>query len=107
MNVNYLIAAMVAGASVFATGNALADDLPSPSDNDRMTINVSCYRGALKTVAWDRPNAVFIDDLLQLGYTPEQADAIGNRVCRDEYGVGNGAHKIETLKKLLKEIPPG
>ncbi|PRY25421.1 hypothetical protein CLV78_102600 [Aliiruegeria haliotis] len=102
---------MVAVAAAIALpvgGAAFAQGKPShPESSGKGTINISCYRGALKTVAWDRPNAVFIEDLLSYGYTWKQAHTIGERVCRDEYGVGNGEHKIATLKRLMVEHPVG
>ncbi len=102
-----VIMALVAGFALpLGTAAFAAGDTPSPADNDPNRINVSCYRGLLKTVAWDRPNAVFIEDLRQLGYTYEEAHVIGERVCRDEYGVDDGAYKINLLKKILRETPP-
>ncbi len=101
-------AVLAAGLALLGTDPASArSDTPSePTSSPKGTINVSCYRGPLKTVAWDRPNAVFIEDLRRYGYSFEQAHVIGERVCRDEYGVDNAQHKIETLKRLLREVRP-
>lgn len=85
---------------------AIAQHFPSPSDNDANKITISCYRGPMRTVAWDRPNAVFIDDLVQLGYSREMAHVIGERVCRDEYGVRNPPHQIQSLNRILAQTPP-
>ena len=52
-------------------------------------IVVSCYRGPWKEVIWDRPNAVFIDSLVNVGYDYSTAAAIGERICRDKNLVGN------------------
>lgn len=95
-------------AAVFAgiSAQAPAQDLPSKSDANPNKITISCYRGPTKTVAWDRANAVFLDDLRQLGYSHAQATAIGERVCRDEYGVDNFDHMRETLMGLMRETPP-
>ena len=107
MNRNFLLAVLAAGLCTQFASDAQAQSMPSPSDNDPNRINVSCYRGPLRnTVAWDRPNAVFVEDLIQLGYTYPEAHAIGERVCRDEYGVVNSEHKIATLMSILKESPP-
>lgn len=57
-----------------------------PTDN---TIVVSCFRGPWGEVIWDRPNAVFIDSLVAVGYDFSTAHAIGERVCRDKALVGN------------------
>ena len=103
-----LILALVAGLCVPVATSALAKgDTPArPDSSPKGTINVSCYRGALKTVAWDRPNAVFIEDLRKVGYSYEEATNIGERVCRDEWGVDNPEHKIDTLRQILRETPP-
>lgn len=52
-------------------------------------IIVSCFRGPWREVIWDRPNAVFIDSLVAVGYDFPTAQAIGERVCRDKALVGN------------------
>ncbi|WP_163846910.1 hypothetical protein [Pseudooceanicola aestuarii] len=52
-------------------------------------IHVSCYRGPWRDVIWDRPNAVFIDSLVALGYDWPTAQAISQRICRDEALVFN------------------
>lgn len=101
------ILALAAGLTGPTAGVAVADTLSSPADNDPNRINVSCYRGAFRNVvAWDRPNAVFVNDLVQLGYSYPDAHAIGERVCRDERGIGNAEHKISTLRQLMAETPP-
>lgn len=92
------LAASAAGAEVKVK--------PSPSDNDPGKITISCYRGPLKEVAWDRPNAVFIDDLVQLGYSLTEASWLGERVCRDEYGVFDPEYLATRFKQLMAENPP-
>ncbi len=91
-----------------ATGAfAEVKSMPSPSDDDPGKITISCYRGPLKEVAWDRPNAVFIDDLVQIGYSLEEASWLGERVCRDEYGVFDPVYLADRFKKLMALNPPG
>ncbi len=104
-----IICSLVAGLAVPLTTATIAFGAPShPESSPKGTINISCYRGALKnTVAWDRPNAVFVEDLITYGYTWEQAHSIGQRVCRDEWGVGDSEHKIKTLKTILRKHPVG
>lgn len=68
---------------------------------------ISCYRGPLKVVYWDRPTAIFIDELVEYGYTPNQATAIGDRVCGDEYGVDDPEWMKAQLRKLIDQTPPG
>ncbi|MGV6849957.1 MAG: hypothetical protein ACWA5A_16415 [Marinibacterium sp.] len=105
MNKPVLAAALT--LALAATGaNAEIKFKPSPSDNDPAKITVSCYRGPLKEVAWDRPNAVFIDDLVQLGYTLSEASWLGERVCRDEYGVFDPAYLEDRFRQLIAQNPP-
>lgn len=70
-------------------------------------ITVSCARFSLKGVIWDKPQAVFTDDLVRAGYTYERAHAIGERVCRDEALVGNTAAMGATMRNILRTTPPG
>lgn len=104
----FLLMALVAGIAIPAGSAAIArSDKPSkPTSSPKGTINISCYRGALKTVAWDRPNAVFVEDLINYGYTWKEAHTIGERVCRDEWGVGNASHKKESLLRIMRDNPP-
>ena len=68
-----------------------------PTDN---TIVVSCFRGPWNEVIWDRPNAVFVDSLVAVGYESPTAHAIAERVCRDKALVGNP----EGLKSTMRNI---
>ncbi|MGI3170325.1 hypothetical protein ACRARG_14340 [Pseudooceanicola sp. C21-150M6] len=62
-------------------------------------IHVSCFRGPWKEVIWDRPNAIFLDDLHEIGYDYATARAIGERICRDATLVGHpDGMKAEMLK---------
>ncbi|WP_371154761.1 hypothetical protein [Jannaschia sp. 2305UL9-9] len=70
-------------------------------------ITVSCARFSLRGVIWDKPQAVFIDDLVRVGYTFERATAIGMRICRDEALVGNTAAMGATMRNILRTSPPG
>lgn len=106
MKMKLLAAALLASSGVAATEVA-ADQKSALPDNNPNQINVSCYRGAFRSVvAWDRANGVFIEDLVQLGYTYPEAHAMGARVCRDERGIGNGEYKIQLLLRLMQETPP-
>ncbi|MEM9248948.1 MAG: hypothetical protein AAGB05_09660 [Pseudomonadota bacterium] len=104
MKTSHMTAALL--AFVMGSGAAFAAANPSPHDSDPSKINISCYRGALKTVAWDRANSVFIEDLIQLGYSYEKATVIAEHICRDEYGVRNPPHQIEQLREILRTDPP-
>lgn len=63
-------------------------------------IHVSCWRGPWREVIWDRPNAVFVDSLVAVGYDFSTAHAIAERVCRDKTLVGNP----EGLKAHMERI---
>ncbi|MGB3408650.1 MAG: hypothetical protein WBA67_14285 [Jannaschia sp.] len=71
-----------------------------------LQITVSCARFSLDAVIWDKPQAVFIDDLVRAGYEYERAYAIGNRICRDEALVGNTAAMGATMTSILRTSPP-
>ena len=67
------------------------------------TITVSCWRGPWEEVIWDRPNAVFIDSLVNVGYSYERASAIAHRVCRDQDLVGNPEGLKSTMRRIYAE----
>ncbi|TFL17316.1 hypothetical protein [Jannaschia formosa] len=98
--------------SVIAVAGLTAAAMPAIADGNRhvrMTdtrITVSCARFALPGVIWDKPQAVFIDDLVAAGYTQERAYAIGMRVCRDEALVGNTTAMGATMRNILRTTPP-
>jgi hypothetical protein len=70
------------------------------------TIMVSCYRGPWQDVIWDRPNTVFIDSLVNAGYTIATAEAVGQRICRDPNGVGSSDRLLAIATQVLNESPP-
>lgn len=64
-------------------------------------ITVACYRGPWDQVYWDRGLPAFYDSLTRAGYTPERAQAIADRVCRDQSLVGNpDALRREALRVI-------
>lgn len=68
-------------------------------------VTVSCYRGPWEGVIWDRPNAVFIDSLVAIGYDFPTAHAIGERICRDAALVGNLDRLREETRRVIRESP--
>lgn len=70
------------------------------------TVTVSCFRGPWEEVIWDRPNAVFVDSLVALGYDFPTAHAIAERVCRDEATVGDPEAAVAVMRRILAESPP-
>ncbi|MCA0871829.1 hypothetical protein LCL97_13405 [Seohaeicola saemankumensis] len=81
--------------------------IPTKPGTDGNAITISCFRGPWSQVIWDRPNAIFVEDLVKIGYTYPQAHAIGERVCRDEYGQGEHEYMASTLRKIMATTPPG
>ena len=71
----------------------------------KKTIVVSCYRGPWTDVIWDRPNAIFIDSLVNFGYDFPTAHAIAERVCRDKMLVGNGDALKAEMRRIMRESP--
>lgn len=69
-------------------------------------VTVSCFRGPWEEVIWDRPNAIFIDSLVALGYSYTEANGIGERVCRDEATVDNEAAARAVMMRILADNPP-
>jgi len=69
------------------------------------TVTVSCFRGPWKGVIWDRPNAVFIDSLVAVGYDFPTAHAIGERICRDSALVGNPDSLRSEAIRVLRDSP--
>ena len=96
--------ALVLGG-LFGT-DASAQDMPTKPGSEPGVITISCFRGPTVDVIWDRPNAVFIEDLVRLGYTYPEAHSIGERICRDEYGVRDSGHMKSSLLEILRKSPP-
>jgi hypothetical protein len=69
-------------------------------------VTVSCFRGPWTEVIWDRPNAVFIDSLVNAGYTFPEAHAIGERVCRDESTVDRPERAVQVMHQIIAQTPP-
>lgn len=65
-------------------------------------IVVSCYRGPWQQVIWDRPNAVFIDSLVNVGYSYPTASAIAERICRDQNLVGNPGALSASMRNIWR-----
>ena len=68
-----------------------------PSGNQ---IVVSCWRGPWREVIWDRPNGVFVDSLISVGYDYASAHAIAQRVCRDKTLVNNPGALKATMERI-------
>lgn len=65
-----------------------------------VVIKVSCFRGPSNDIIWDKPNAVFVDSLVEAGYTFPTAHAIAYRICRDPETVNDP----EGMKRAMERI---
>jgi hypothetical protein len=106
MKLAALAGAALAIGCVVATQAAAEKTLPTRPGSNLSVITISCFRGPTSTVIWDRPNAVFVEDLVRLGYSYPDAHAIGERVCRDEYGVDQPEYLRSTLYDIMARTPP-
>ncbi|HBB81757.1 MAG TPA: hypothetical protein DC031_00455 [Sulfitobacter sp.] len=66
-------------------------------------IHVSCYRGPWNDVIWDRPNSVFVDSLVAVGYDFSTAHAVAERICRDDKLVGNPAGMKAAMERIFAD----
>ncbi|WP_428926399.1 hypothetical protein [Marinibacterium sp. SX1] len=99
-------AALGIGLAALIPLPAAAIDYPTAPNNTPNRITISCFRGFLPDVIWDRPNSVFVDDLVKYGYDYPQAFAIAEAICRDEYGVNNQGYMTQRLQQLIRDTPP-
>ena len=88
------------GAPVAATGSHY------PTVVNTIQVTVSCFRGPWQEVIWDRPNPVFIDSLVNVGYTFPEAHAIGERVCRDASTVDRPDRAVQVMHQIIAQNPP-
>lgn len=71
------------------------------------TVVVSCYRGPWRETLWDRPEGVFLDSLVGAGYDFLTAQAIGDRICKDEALVGDPEALSAEAARVLAASPAG
>jgi len=96
-----VVAIAVAGSSAFM------GVLPTYASPGAQQVTVSCYRGPTNSVIWDKPNGVFVESLIAIGMTAEEALAIGTVVCRDERIIDNHAAMAERTLALIAEARRG
>ncbi|KIT16493.1 hypothetical protein [Jannaschia aquimarina] len=107
MNKVIATALLAAAATVGSAPAAVADHHASGlRPGEQITIKCARYIARSDRVIWDRPMAVFLDDLRRIGYSPERAEAIGNRVCRDGALVNNAEGLAATMREILRTTPP-
>jgi hypothetical protein len=97
-----LCAAMMAGLAAPASAGAYTKTI---YQFEHAVIIVSCFRGPWKEVIWDRPNSNFIDSLVNIGYDYPTSHAIAERVCRDDWLVGNEDGLRSEMIRIYRESP--
>ncbi|HCE70953.1 hypothetical protein [Ruegeria pomeroyi] len=102
----YLRAGAVLALTAVVATSPEAQQRPTKPGSDVHNITISCFRGPTSSVIWDRPNAVFVEDLVRMGYTYPEAHAIGERICRDEWGVGQHDYMRSSLLQIVAKTPP-
>ncbi|GGM05719.1 hypothetical protein [Pseudooceanicola nanhaiensis] len=95
-------AAMAAALAVPASAGSYSKTIYQFSND---VIIVSCFRGPWKDVIWDRPNSNFIDSLIKIGYDYPTSHAIAERVCRDDWLVGNEDGMKQEMIRIYRESP--
>lgn len=73
--------------------------------NQGGVVRVSCFRGPWKEVIWDRPQGIFIDTLVEVGYDYPSALAIATRLCRDINLVDDDAAMKAEMERIIAEAP--
>ncbi|UWQ96293.1 hypothetical protein K3728_03355 [Rhodobacteraceae bacterium M385] len=100
--------AVLGGALLLGSGApATANNYQYHMIVNTVQVTVSCFRGPFSEVIWDRPNAVFIDSLVNAGYTFPEAHAIGERVCRDPSTVDRPDMAVQVMHQIIAQNPPG
>jgi hypothetical protein len=102
-----LFSAAALATATLAAAPVAADYHRHPGAAAQAVITVSCFRGPWEGVIWDRPNPIFIDSLVNAGYTFPEAHAIAERVCRDASGVGSPESMRAAMTNILASSPPG
>lgn len=87
----------VAGGGTHGYGHATAQTAPQ--------VVVSCFRGPWQQIIWDHPKPVFVDSLVNIGYSIERASAIANRVCKDASLVNNPAGLKSMTESIIASSP--
>ncbi|PTX56029.1 hypothetical protein C8N43_0679 [Litoreibacter ponti] len=104
MKVITTLAVLALGSTV---GVASAHELHNHSHVKTKTISitVACYRGPWEQVYWDRAKPEFYDSLTRAGFSPERAQALGDRVCRDQALVNNPEAMRREASRLIATTP--
>lgn len=71
------------------------------------TVVASCYRGPWRETLWDRPGGVFLDSVVGVGCDYLTAQAIGDRISKDESLVGDPEALSAEVVRVLAASPAG
>ncbi|MDU8926506.1 hypothetical protein RXV86_03825 [Alisedimentitalea sp. MJ-SS2] len=71
----------------------------------KTTINVSCYRGPLEAVIWDRANPKFVDSLVSQGYSSATASVLADSICRNPGLVANPDRIGPAIRAMIAATP--
>ena len=105
--IKYLACTALGGALLLGSGALVAaTGSHYPTVVNTIQVTVSCFRGPWQEVIWDRPNPVFIDSLVNVGYTFPEAHAIGERVCRDASTVDRPDRAVQVMHQIIAQNPP-
>jgi hypothetical protein len=98
---------VLAAALAVSGGQAMAQLQAAPGNhwNQGGVVTVSCFRGPWRGVIWDRPEAIFTESLVAVGYDYTNAFAIANRICRDQGLVGNQAALKAAMEAIIADAP--
>ena len=99
------LALVVAAPAAFAESHGYAEG--GAMRYGQKVVTTSCYRGPWQDVIWDRPEPVFIDSLVNAGYSFPEAQAIATRICRDPSLVGNDGALVAATVHAINTQPPG
>jgi hypothetical protein len=99
--------APLAIAMTVTAGPALAelDALAGNYWNEGGVVTVSCFRGPWELVYWDKPEGIFIDSLVNVGYDYPSALAIATRICREQALVGRPDLMKAEMERIIAEAP--
>ena len=96
------------GTAAVATGTVVTKSAGSAAAEAGFapgTVVASCYRGPLHETLWDRPEGVFLDSLVGAGYDYLTAQAIADRICKDESLVDDPEVLRAALARILAASP--
>lgn len=68
-------------------------------------IEVSCYRGPLKAVIWDRANPGFVESLVAYGFSNATANTMADGICRNPVFVDDPKKLAPAVQAIVAATP--